>query len=631
MDLDSLRHHSPIRRLGAAALATLALLASQTASADRLRLDYHRIALPAAPSVVVPADLDGDGIRDLILVVATTRWDRIGVQESVAVREIAVGDAEPEGGGEASEAAASDTVEGLVEVLTVVPALLDRRQLLFYRGLPEGGYALGAEPLDLANPELESPELESPGLETSVLSVLAGPAGIPVAALTDDGLAALELRPRTGALPNLALVPVVEHPPVFAGSGSFVPGLELVHDLNGDGREDLLLPAREGPMIFLATDDGLLSYPTWTPPATPSSGSAVLLEGQRSPDGRRLIYPLPTVLDVDGDGRPELLVAEPDHGWDDFQLLPNLGGGRFGAAVSPRGEPPPENAARGKGATEEPEPRVVHVGDLDGDGVAEVVTVQAPTFDDGAGLRRSLQQAKRPVQTYRFYHLQQGRKRAELPHLELEAEGYAFAPGDGGADGEGPPPPPGGFLDLNGDGRRDLVTITLDFSMFQALKVLTVQRLSIGLDFHIWCQDDDGGFRRVRGLDLAGRIQLNLNDLRRSSLSQFAGDFDGDGRADFVQMGRGTTVTIHRGQDDCSYASDPDLSLQLAEEPQDLSLVQIRDLDGDDRADLLLIQPGRADETGVTPPVQLDLYLSRRVPGPRPGQRSANPSPDPEP
>ncbi|MDY7094359.1 MAG: VCBS repeat-containing protein [Acidobacteriota bacterium] len=614
------RRRIPILRL----LATAALVLSPfAASADRLRLDYHRLALPAAPSVVVPADLDEDGIQDLVIVVATTRWDRIGVQESVSVGDVAVDRAEGKDGGEAGDGDDSATVEGLVEVLTVIPALLDQRQLLFYRGLPDGGYVLGAEPLDL----------ETPPLETPVLSVLAGPSGTPVAALTDDGLAAVELRPEASALPRLGLQPVVEYPPVFAGSGSFVPGLELVHDLDGDGEEDLLLPAREGPAVFLAAEAGLSSAPAWTPAgAPPGSGTAALLEGQRSPDGRRWIYPLPKIQDLDGDGRPELLVADPDHGWDHFSLLPNLGEGRFGAAVSPLVEPSAEDAgSNAEDLAEDPEPRVVHIGDLDGDGVAEVVTVQAPAFEDDAGLRRSLQRAKRPVQTYRFYHLQEGRDRAAQPYLELEAEGYAFAPAAGGADEDGPPPPPGGFLDLNGDGRQDLVTITLDFSMFQALKVLTVQRLSIGLDFHIWCQEADGGFRRVRGLDLAGRLKLNLNDLRRSSLSQFAGDFDGDGRADFVQMGRGRTVTIHRGGDDCGYAPDPDLSLRLAEEPRDLSLVQIRDLDGDDRADLLVIQPGRADEAGVTPPVQLDLYLSRRSLSPRPGQPPPKPTREPTP
>ena len=96
-----------------------------------------------------------------------------------------------------------------------------------------------------------------------------------------------------------------------------------------------------------------------------------------------------------------------------------------------------------------------------------------------------------------------------------------------------------------------------------------------------------------------------------SQLSLFSGDFDGDGRADFVQLGRGKRV------------SDPPRPGGLLvpreartwpstsrEEPRDLSLVQIRDLDGDSRSDLLIVQPQRASEEGFVPPVRLELYLS---------------------
>jgi hypothetical protein len=132
----------------------------------------------------------------------------------------------------------------------------------------------------------------------------------------------------------------------------------------------------------------------------------------------------------------------------------------------------------------------------------------------------------------------------------------------------------------------------------------------VGLDFHVWCQEKDGGFRPVKGLDLSGTFRVDLNDLRVSQLSLFSGDFDGDGRADFVQIGRGKRVTIHRGRPDCSFPADPDMAFDLREEPRDLSLVRIRDLDGDGRADLYVINPQRAVEEGFVPPVRMDLYLS---------------------
>ena len=139
------------------------------------------------------------------------------------------------------------------------------------------------------------------------------------------------------------------------------------------------------------------------------------------------------------------------------------------------------------------------------------------------------------------------------------------------------------------------------------------ERIGIGLDFHVYCQDGAGQFREVPGMDLSGKFKINLKNLQLGQLSQFGGDFDGDGRVDFLQIGRGRTVTIHRGQDGCRYPSQPDLTVKLEDPPLDLSLVRVLDLDGDGLSDLMVIQPDREPEPGVSAPVRLDLYLSRGV------------------
>ncbi len=563
-------------RLLPALLPALLLAAPAGARKERLELRYRGVELPGAPSAILAADVDGDGRSDLVVALAYTEWHQIAVEGPA---ELAV---DEELG-----------VDALVEVLTIVPSLFDRRELWVFLAAGDGGYR-ALEPL---------------ALDRSVLSLAAGPPGLEVAALTDDGLSALRLE-GSGDAARAVLEPVLAEPPVLARTGNFVPGLVLGHDLDGDGRRDLLVPTWEGAAVYLAGDGGLGPRPAsrlaW-PEDEPGSGEGL---------ARR--YPLPEARDVTGDGRDDLLLRPG--GWKGLRVLPNAGGGRFGDALAPFGgedgggedggdddggeDDGGEDGAEDDGADDEDgDPgRLVYFGDLDGDGVAEVVT-EEEVFDPDAGLRKAIREAKRPTFRHRFYRTGPGLEMAGEPYLELETTGYAF-------EGDGEVGLPGGFQDLDGDNRQDLVALTLDFSLVQAVRILATHRISIGLDFHVWCQGPDGGFRAVSGLDLSGRFKLDLDDLRIGQLSQFAGDFDGDGRADFVQMGRGREVTIHRGREGCSYPPEPDLRLRLEEEPHDLNLVQVRDLDGDGFTDLLVIQPQKVTEPGVTRPVRLDLYLS---------------------
>ncbi len=550
-------------------LPLLLTLAAPSAAARRgeLALRYAALDLPGAPSVVVPADVDGDGLRDLVVVVAWSGWDRIGIEETVEMREVP-GAAE----------AGLDSVEGLVEVLTVIPALMDRREVRVFPGRPDGTFAP------------EGPVLP---LETSVLSLEAGPPGLPIVALTDSGLSALRLR--DGAL---ALEPVLEDRPVLAGAGTFVPNLGMTRDLDGDRTPDLLFPAADGAAVYLSGPEGLRTEPAARLrfPVDPPRRSGGSLVGH---------YPLPEVRDVNGDRLPELLLARPGREWEGFRIFRNLGGGRFSGPTAPLGEPrkdPDVDPRRPRDTA-----RVVHVGNLGdagGMGTAEYVTAREVPVGDNASMRQELAHARRPPHVYGFHRMRPDLSMEPKPYQELKVSGYAF----GG--GESDIRLPGGFQDLNGDGRQDLVTLTLDFSVFQAVKIMAVRRIGIGLDFHVWCQDPEGLFREVKGLDLSGKFNLDLDNLRLGHLSQFAGDFDGDGRVDFLQMGRGKAVTIHRGRADCSYPARPDLAIQLQEPPRDLGLVQVRDFDGDSLSDLLVIQPAKAVEPGLTPPVRLDFYLS---------------------
>jgi|CXWL01.1.fsa_nt_gi hypothetical protein len=549
---------------------SLALLSSAaTFAATPVRLEQH-FDFPGAPVAFLPGDLDRDGVTDLVVIVAGAQWREIGVSESQRIDELGA----------------------LVEVYTVVPSIFERREAWAFRGRPEGGFESFGPPL---------------ALPLSVLAVLAGPAGEPVVAWTEDGASALRLvspptadaaptraghspaptgdstGPPDEPLPALELVAIAAEPAVLAGSGLFLAELDLTADLDGDGLDDLFLPGADALAILRGGPEGVTPFARLEVPGDAWSSSDVLV--------RR--YPLPFVGDVDGDHRPDLAFQDVLEGWGLVRVVKNLGGGRFGSPVSLRLAPP-----RGSDG-----PEAVFFGDLDGDGRAEAV-LQTETQATRNGLRAALEEAREPKSKIELFRVDGALKRADAPYQTLEVSGFLIS-------AEAGLPVPSGILDLDGDRRLDLATLTTDFSTFKALASLTTKRLDLDMIPRVWCQGADGRLAPVK-LDLSGRMRFDLEDLRPKRLAFFAGDFDGDGRADFVEMGRGREVRIHRGSPGCRYSTQADWTLQLPNEPLDVARIEIRDIDGDRRADLLVVQPGRAPEPGLSAPVGLDLVLSRK-------------------
>ena len=110
-----------------------------------------------------------------------------------------------------------------------------------------------------------------------------------------------------------------------------------------------------------------------------------------------------------------------------------------------------------------------------------------------------------------------------------------------------------------------------------------------------------------------GRFLRGMSSAARAGLlvaTKCGEQLDGDGRADFVHLGRGKSVTLHRGREAARYPAEPDLVIPLEVPIENLAQVRIEDLDGDGRADLAITRPGRNDEPGVLPPVTLDLHLT---------------------
>ena len=150
---------------------------------ERVALRHVTLDLPGPPSKVISVDLNGDGRQDLVIIVAYTEIENVG----------------------------ESYIEEMVQITTVIPFLLDRREVRAYLATEEGTYEAAGSPLKMP---------------PSVLHMEAGPPGASVVALTDEGLSVLRFDPdgswhhivssRTGRSPDDVLSVTVAGPTAFA-------------------------------------------------------------------------------------------------------------------------------------------------------------------------------------------------------------------------------------------------------------------------------------------------------------------------------------------------------------------------------------------------------------------------------
>lgn len=526
-----------------------------TLAADSLTLRHVTLDLPGPPARILPTDLNGDGRQDLLIVVAYSEV------------------------GQFSE----DRIEDLIAITTVIPSVIDRREARLYLADDEGHYGPVAAILELP---------------LSVLHMELGPPGLPVVALTDAGLSTLRFEDHSEE-PRLYLEPLIEDPPFLARTGDFFSDLQLIHELNGDDRPDLLLPTLDGLAVYLADEEGFAKV------------AADRIDLNVVPHGddvkTYLRYPTPQVRHINGDRYPDLVLPQIDGSMAPRHVWLGSAEGRFRPLRKTKLDcndrlTDLRTAETGKGPWHRD---LVALEDLDGDGRAEVVLAEMQNRGDG--MRAGMKDTKRPIFNYRFHRLNKDMTMNPEPYFQKEIMGHTMIGDDSLSFA------PSGmnlFEDLDGDGRKELVAITLDFSMFQVLKIMMTKRIGVGLNFHIYSQNTDGGFDEVPNLDLSEKLKINLNNFAIGRFAQFAGDFDGDGRQDFVHFGRGRKLTIHRGRDGAVYPRKADLTILLEEEPASLNLVRVEDLDGDERSDIRVTRPLPATDPDATAPVRLDLYLS---------------------
>ena len=591
-------------------VATLLGLPSAGSAAKRGNAGFERlpIELPGIPATMIPAEVNGDGVQDLVVVVAYTDWGEVATFEQTRF----------------------DDVEGMVEVMHVVSSLLDHRELRVYPGLADGsGYGDPLPPLEL---------------DLSVHALAAGHPAFPLVAITDDGIAAIRFDGANAGAP-LSVESLVEQPNRYTDSGDFHPHLEFLVHLDKDKIPDVLLASESSWITFRGTPNGFepRAHELAPPPSDDDEVEEDSEGGEKKKGKRRKQHDteaaddddgnegeleslpprrLPEARDLNDDGRAELILVSVE-GSRTATVYPNIGGVRFGVPIQyaldgeeSSGERPNDEAAT-DGDDEDPAQTspfgdFVYVGTLREQGPALAVTREQLERWEDPSVKETIAEAKNPLYGYELHSIAHSLELGETVG-SFEASGYTFE----GSDHEDEEDDvqvrlPAGFQDLDGDGRQDLVSISLDFSILPLLtRAVFLQSLKLTMDFHAWCQEDDGTFRKVENLDLSGKFKIHFRSNTLRHLSQFAGDFDADGRADFIQLGRGKEVTIHHGQEGCRYPNEPDSTIRLEAKLEHLGLARIDDLDADGRSDLYVVHPLKKPKGGRSRPVRVDLYLSR--------------------
>jgi hypothetical protein len=102
------------------------------------------------------------------------------------------------------------------------------------------------------------------------------------------------------------------------------------------------------------------------------------------------------------------------------------------------------------------------------------------------------------------------------------------------------------LMDLDGDGRQDIVTGYFEFSLTNIVKALLSKRATIDLSFFLY---GDGGFPDAPNEARSFKIHISLSNRDENFMPavELEGDYDGDGRLDFLMQTEDDRIEIFRG------------------------------------------------------------------------------------